>query len=83
MRKADFSNIFLKAFNNLEKEQKERIKVKLKQLLLDPNIGVPLKGDLKPQYKQRVDKYRILYKFDNLKVYFVTLNSRKKVYKRK
>lgn len=83
MREADFSNIFLKAFNNLEKEQKERIKVKLKQLLLDPNIGVPLKGDLKPQYKQRVGKYRILYKFDNLKVYFVALNSRKKVYKRK
>ncbi|MFP4402420.1 MAG: type II toxin-antitoxin system RelE family toxin [Candidatus Nanoarchaeia archaeon] len=83
IREADFSNLFLKTLNNLENEQKERVKSKIKQLLIDPTIGTPLKGDLKPLFKQRVGKFRILYKFDESKVYFVMLNLRKKVYKRK
>ncbi|MCH8520173.1 MAG: type II toxin-antitoxin system RelE/ParE family toxin [Nanoarchaeota archaeon] len=82
-RKADFSNVFLKNLNILEKEIKERVKIKIKQLLIDPSIGIPLKGDLKTLYKLRIGKFRLIYKFDLDKVYFVSLNLRKKVYKKK
>lgn len=54
MKVAEFSNSFLKSLKKLEIKKKEIIKLKIKQLLLDLEIGIPLKGDLKPLWKLRV-----------------------------
>jgi len=78
---AEFSNSFLKNLKTLEHKKKEQVKIKIKQLLLDPKIGIPLKGTLRPLWKLRVGKYRVLYKFDKEKVYFVVLDLRKRAYK--
>ncbi len=81
-KKAEFSNIFLKRLKSTDTILKEKIKIKIKQILLDPEIGIPLKGNLKPMWKLKIGKLRIIYKFDNEKVYFVALDLRKRVYKK-
>jgi len=83
MKSAEFSSSFLKILNKLEVNRKELIKIKIKQILLDSTIGIPLKGNLKVLWELRVGKFRILYKFDNKKVYFIVLNLRKKIYRKK
>ena len=80
-KKAVFSKVFIKKLDKIDSTLREHIKVKLKQLILDPEIGIPLKGDLKPLWKFRVSKYRIIYSFDEEFVYFKALGLRKNIYK--
>ena len=79
---AEFSSKFLKNLNKLEVSKAKLIKSKIKDLLQDSTIGIPLQGNLKSLWKLRVGKIRIIYRFDNEKVYFVTLDYRKRVYKK-
>ena len=81
MRNAVFSNSFLKDLNKIDKVLKEEIKKRIKQILLEPTIGIPLKENLKTFWKYRVSKYRIIYQFDKDNVFFVSVDLRKKVYK--
>ena len=80
--KAEFSNTFLKNLNKLNPKLKSTIKSKIKQILIEPRIGIPLKANLKPFWKLRYSNYRIIYSFDENLVYFYALNHRSKIYKK-
>lgn len=81
MKNAVFSNSFLKDLNKIDTDLKEEIKKRIKQILLEPTIGIPLKENLKTFWKYRVGKYRIVYQFDKENVFFVSVDLRKRVYK--
>ena len=81
MKKAVISKSFLKSLRKIDNKFKEEIKKRIKQILIEPTIGIPLKQNLKGMWKYRLSKYRIIYKYDLENVYFVSVNLRKKAYK--
>ncbi len=84
MYKARFLNIFLKQEKKLDAHIKERIIKKVDKLLKDPYSGINLEGNLKGYWKERVGKYRIIYKIEESEklVIFFDVDLRKRVYKR-
>ena len=82
MKKAVFAKTFLKNLKRLDEKTKAKVKSKIQQILIEPHCGVPLKKPLKPFFKVRYGKYRVIYRFDEKYVYFVSINHRKSVYNR-
>jgi len=84
MYKARFLNIFLKQETKLDAHIKERIIKIVDKLLKDPYSGINLEGNLKGYWKERVGKYRIIYKIEESEkiVIFFDVDLRKRVYKR-
>ena len=80
---AEFSSSFLKNLKKLNPKLKNVIKKRIKQIIIDPKIGIPLKANLKPYWKLRYGDYRILYSFSEKNIYFYALNNRNKIYKKK
>ena len=78
----EFSNSFLKNLKKLDNKLQDVFKKKIKQIAIDPTIGIPLKHNLRGYYKMRVLVYRIIYSFDESSIYFYALNHRKNVYKK-
>ncbi|RLA06691.1 MAG: hypothetical protein DRQ51_08580 [Gammaproteobacteria bacterium] len=77
----EFSNSFIKNLNKLSPQIKTTIKNRIKQISIDPKIGIPLKANLKPYWKLRYRDYRIVYSFNSDKIFFYALNHRSKIYK--
>ena len=69
MRQAEFSNKFLKNLSKTDEKLKEEIKKRIRQILINPHSGIPLKKPLKPLFKLRYSNYRIIYYFDDKFVY--------------
>lgn len=75
-----------KAFDKLMKSQPsmgKRVAQAIDQLSHDPNLGIPLRGDLKGLYKYRVGAYRIIYQIEH-RILFITvidIGHRKEVYR--
>ncbi len=80
---AEFSKTFLKNHKKLSHQTKNRIKQNIKQILINPYIGIPLIGNLRGLWKGRVGKYRIIYEIHNRNkiVIFHDVGLRKGIYK--
>lgn len=75
-----------KAFNRLMKSQPafgERVAHAIEVLAKDPDLGVPLRGDLKGYHKYRVGPYRIIYQIirNQLLIIVIDIGHRKEIYR--
>lgn len=75
-----------KSFHQLMNSQPalgRRMAHMIDELGRNPNMGIPLKGDLKGVYKYRIGVYRILYTIERkvLVVTVIDIGHRKEVYR--
>ena len=77
-----FLHVFLKQFRRLPGDVKLRVRRRIEELSENPYLGLKLVGELEGFWKDRVGKYRVIYKIDETRkavmVYDVDL--RKRVY---
>jgi mRNA interferase RelE/StbE len=80
--KARFSRIFLKKYEKLPKDIKPRVIEAIKEILMNPHVGVPLIGALKGLWRARIGKYRLIYEVDEKEkiIVFHDVDLRKRVY---
>jgi len=80
--KARFSRIFLKKEERLPSDVKPRVVEALREILMNPHVGVPLIGPLKGLWRVRVGKYRVIYEINEKEkiVVFHDVDLRKRVY---
>lgn len=71
-----------KDFKKIDRQIQERILKKLSDLEQDPNIGIPLTGNLAGLWKLRIGDYRVVYQIKNqeLIVLVLKIGHRKNVY---
>ena len=50
-----------KFIKKLDKDIQNRILKKIEQLKINPQLGIPLLGNLSGLWKLRIDKYRVIY----------------------
>ena len=76
------SRRFDRDFSKLDKDVRDRVVEKLREISDDPRIGKPLRGKLRGLHSARVGDYRIVYQvFDEKRVVAaVTVGHRKAVY---
>jgi len=80
--KARFSRVFLKKEKKLPSDVEPRVVEALREILVNPYVGVPLVGSLKGLWRVRVGKYRLIYEIDEKErvVVFHDVDLRKRVY---
>jgi mRNA interferase RelE/StbE len=80
--KARFSRIFVKKEQRLPNDIKPKVMDILREILMNPHIGVPLVGPLKGLWRMRIGKYRVIYEIDEeeKKIIFHDVDLRKRVY---
>jgi mRNA interferase RelE/StbE len=79
--KARFSRVFIKKEERLPSDVKPRVVEVLREVLMNPHVGVPLIGPLKGLWRVRVGKYRVIYEINEGKiVVFHDVDLRKRVY---
>ena len=71
-----FEQEFKKADNSI----KERIRKQIKRIVESPEIGKPLRYDLKGERTIYIKPFRIIYSFSNNTIYFLKFEHRKEVY---
>ncbi|MGQ9597548.1 MAG: type II toxin-antitoxin system RelE family toxin [Thermoproteota archaeon] len=79
---ARFSKSFIKRFEKLPDDIKPRVIEAVKELLVNPYIGVPLVGPLKGLWRTQIGKYRIIYEINEKEknVVFHKVDLRKRIY---
>ncbi len=84
MVKIVVSNTFKKAVKHLDLQQKEKLEKIIKKIILNPDIGKPLKY-LRGERALRINPFRIIYSFKkNEKIlYLLKFEHRKIVYDKK
>ena len=82
MYKIIFDGKALDFFKKLDKPGCERIGKKIEALKENPELGVPLLGNLSGLWKLRIGDYRIIYKIFNndLVILIIKIGHRKNVY---
>jgi len=80
--KARFSRVFLKKEERLPGDVKPRVVEAIREILMNPRVGVPLIGSLKGLWRVRIGKYRVIYEIDEKEeiVVFHDVDLRKRVY---
>ncbi len=79
--KLDLSEAFKKKYKKIkDKKLRERIFKKLQKIESFPEIGKPLKGNLKGTRTVRVVPFRILYRLEGDLIVVLDFNHRKSVY---
>jgi mRNA interferase RelE/StbE len=77
-----FLREFLKQFRRLPKDVKLRVRRRVTELSENPYLGIKLVGELAGYWKDRVGKYRILYKIDETgkTIILFDIDLRKRIY---
>lgn len=77
-----FLRTFLKQFRFLPGDVKLRVRRRVEELSENPYLGLRLVGELDGFWKDRVGKYRLIYKVDDAKkaVVLYDVDLRKRVY---
>ncbi len=77
-----FLRTFLKQFRFLPGDVKLRVRRRIEELSENPYLGMRLVGELEGFWKDRVGKYRIIYKVDEARktVILYDIDLRKRVY---
>ena len=80
--KLAFTKAFIKEFNRLPKNEKERIFEAIKKLSEFPYNGTKLRGKLEGLWRWRVGNYRIIYLIDEKEktIVFLDVGPRKTIY---
>lgn len=75
-----YTDKFDKELKKIDKSFKEIIIKHIKKIIQSPNIGKPLRYDLKGERTVYVRLFRIIYSFSNNTIYFLRFQHRKEVY---
>ena len=76
------TELFLKEFEKIkDKPTKDRLIKQIEKILKNPDIGKPLRHDLKGERTVHMKSYRIIYKMENKSITFLRFEHRKEVYK--
>ena len=80
---AIFLRIFLRRFQRLHPRIRLQVRRRVQELLVNPYLGIRLVGEMEGYWKDRVGKYRIIYKIDETKkeIVFYDVDLRKRVYR--
>ena len=83
MYKIKFTKTASKNFKKLDKRYQSAASKAIDRLAKNPQIGIPLTGDLKGYYKLRFSRYRIIYQIQHqiLTIIIFDIRHRKEVYK--
>jgi mRNA interferase RelE/StbE len=78
-----FLRVFIKRFQRLHPRLRLQVTRRVQELAENPYLGVRLVGQLEGFWKDRVGKYRIIYKIDETKkdIVFYDVDLRKRVYR--
>ena len=72
---------FKKRFESLPRKVRDRVRLALGELEIDPRPGKKLTGALLGHYSWRVGEYRILYTLQGDDIFAETVRHRKEVYR--
>ena len=74
---------FIRKMEKLPSNVRLRVIERLKEILLNPYIGIPLVGPLKGLWRVRIGKYRIIYEIKGREkiVIFHDVDLRKRIYR--
>ena len=77
-----FLDEFTKQFRRLPNSVRARVRQRVIELAENPYLGIRLVGELSAYWKDRVGKYRIIYRIDETKktVIMYDIDLRKRVY---
>jgi len=77
-----FLHEFTKRFRRLPNSMKVRVRQRIVELSENPYLGIRLVGELSGYWKERIGKYRIIYRIDDAKktVVMYDIDLRKRVY---
>jgi len=80
---AIFLRIFLRRFQRLHPRIRLQVRRRVQELLVNPYLGIRLVDEMEGYWKDRVGKYRIIYKIDETKkeIVFYDVDLRKRVYR--
>jgi len=78
-----FLRIFVRRFHHLHPRLRLQVRRRVRELAKNPYVGLRLVGELEGFWKDRVGKYRIIYKIDepNKALVFYDVDLRKRVYR--
>lgn len=81
--RAIFLRVFLRRFRRLHPRLRLQVRRRIEELADNPYVGFRLVGELEGYWKDRVGKYRIIYKIDEHKqeLVFYDIDLRKRVYR--
>ncbi len=63
-----------------DKKIKERIKKQIERIIQNPDVGKPLRHDLKGERSIRIEPYRLIYKVEGETLYLLRFFNREKGY---
>ena len=72
---------FKKRFESLPRKVRDRVRLALGELEIDPRLGKKLTGSLQGHYSWRVGRYRVLYTLQGNNIFAETVRHRKEVYR--
>lgn len=75
-----FTDKFEREFKKADASLKERARKQIRKIMEDPEIGKPLRYDLKGERTVYVKHYRIIYSFSHNIIYFLRFEHRGDVY---
>ncbi len=83
MWKIQYTQKAVKAFKKLNPDIKEKLRIAIEELRIQPDAGKQLAGPLKGLRSLRVGNYRIIYRKEVqvLVILIITIGHRKEVYK--
>ena len=72
------SDVIKNDLPRLDNKIKDIIRKKIEKLMVEPELGLPLRGKLSKLYKLKVSKYRVLYQIDgyNLMIIIIAIGKR-------
>jgi len=78
-----FLRIFVRRFHLLHPRLRLQVRRRVQELAENPYVGLRLVGELEGFWKDRIGKYRIIYKIDepNKTLVFYDIDLRKRVYR--
>jgi addiction module RelE/StbE family toxin len=81
IRSVIWTQKFEREFRKLkDKAIKDRVRKKIREILEDPEIGKPLRLDLKGERSIRIPPYRLIYAAEGDTLYLLRFEHRKTVY---
>jgi len=84
MYNLEFSDEASKILKKADKHTSKIILKKIKELRLNPELGIPLTAHLSGLWKLRIGKFRVIYSIKNQEclILIVRIGPRKNIYKR-
>ncbi|MCD6229534.1 MAG: type II toxin-antitoxin system RelE/ParE family toxin [Candidatus Diapherotrites archaeon] len=77
-RVVEWTEKFERQLSKLDNSAKEKIIKKIEKIKENPELGKPLKNVLKNCFEERIEKYRIIYRYDSSKLQLFHIHDKKK-----